>query len=259
MSASGYPFRTYLRLTWLVTSLALLLVLLVPAQLIVPGIAPRQKSLLPQLFHRCLLALLGIRLIVRGAPARNGTLYVANHVSWTDILLLGARIKGSFVAMAEVRGWPAIGWLARLQGVIFVDRERMREAGGQAAVISARLADDDGVILFAEGRTSNGAGVLPFKSALFAAVDKAPDARIQPVSIAYTRLGDRRLAPAERAEVAWIGEMSLGKHLFRLLGQPRLTAELSFHPPVHQRDFADRKALARHCQEAVACGLESGA
>ena len=63
---------------------------------------------------RLLLAGFGIRVHRHGAPAEPGAaLTVANHVSWTDILVLGRLVDAGCVAKAEIAGWPLIGALTR--------------------------------------------------------------------------------------------------------------------------------------------------
>jgi 1-acyl-sn-glycerol-3-phosphate acyltransferase len=95
-------------------------------------------------------------------------LYVANHVSYTDITVLGSVIPGSFIAKAEVADWPFFGWLAKLQRSVFVDRQ-VRSTVTQRDAVGERLASGDALILFPEGTSGDGNRVLPFKTALFGA------------------------------------------------------------------------------------------
>ena len=85
----------------------------VPAELLLRAITLRNRPYLPIWFHRGLSRALGVRIITHGEPPRRGkVLYIANHLSWTDIPVLGARIHASFVAKSEVAGWGPVGWLA---------------------------------------------------------------------------------------------------------------------------------------------------
>src|SRR5690625_3644958 len=146
---------------------------------------------LPYRFHRRGCRLLGIQIEQVGEPARDRpVLYVANHVSYFDIPVLGSLVRASFIAKAEIAGWPFFSWLAKLQRSVFVDRRPSR-TGGQRDEIAARLAAKDDLILFAEGTSGDGNRVLPFKSALFAVAEREVEGRpltVQPVSITYTRL-----------------------------------------------------------------------
>ncbi|MDT5041937.1 MAG: hypothetical protein QOE51_2922, partial [Actinoplanes sp.] len=85
---------------------------------------------------RALLAALGVRLVWRGPAPRPGSLLVANHVSWLDIVALLAIEPVRLVAKHEVRRWPAIGMLARLSGSLFVDRSRPRLLPGTVGEVA---------------------------------------------------------------------------------------------------------------------------
>lgn len=229
-------------------------VLLAPVQLVLRG-RDRAAAAVPHLFMRWLAALLRIEVVIKGQPSREaGTLFVANHLSWADVPVLGARVKASFVAKAEVEGWPLVGWLASLGRTVYVERERRRAAGAQSHAIAARLRSGDNVVLFPEGTTSNGVTLIPFRSSLFASVEAAGDVIVQPVSLAYTRVGGVPVTRRTLPQIAWIGEAELAPHAADFLRLGRVRAELLFHPPVRRSDFPDRKALARHCEAAVARG-----
>lgn len=243
-----------LRLLAFTLLLAPIAIVLGIAQLVAVKIAPRRRDAIPRLFHRIFLRLLRLRMTIEGAPAGGGTLYVANHVSWADIPLLGAATGGHFVARGDMATWPLIGPLARAHGIIFVDRERARAAGGQAAAIRSRLAQHEDVILFPEGTTSAGDGLLPFKTALFAAVEGLAGARVQPVTIAYTSVGGRPPRADERERIAWAGEIGFGAHLAGWLGLPPVAARLTFHAPLDPGTFSDRKALAEEARAKILAG-----
>uniref|UniRef100_UPI00286E6231 lysophospholipid acyltransferase family protein n=1 Tax=Sandarakinorhabdus sp. TaxID=1916663 RepID=UPI00286E6231 len=176
------------------------------------------------------------------------------HLSWADIPVLGARIRASFVAKSDVAGWGPVGWLASYAHTIYVSRERRHSTGEQKDAIAGRLASGESVILFPEGTNGDGVDVLPFKSALFSAVEALADVVIQPVTLAYPRVTGMPVTRRQLPYLAWIGDTQLGPHAvdFMALGQVR--AEILFHAPVYRRDFADRKALARHCESVIAGG-----
>jgi lyso-ornithine lipid O-acyltransferase len=229
--------------------------LLLPVQMAAVVVPGRLKERLPRFYHRSLWRPIGLDIRVRGTPSPvRPTLFVVNHASYLDITVLGGLIEGCFVAKREVAGWPLFGLLAKLQRTAFVERRRGASAA-ERDHIAGRLATGDNLILFPEGTSSDGNRVLPFKSALFAALDAGVDLPIQPVSIGYTRLDGMPLGRALRPLVAWYGDMELAPHLFTLLGLGRVTVEVVFHPPVRARDFGSRKDLARHCHEVVSGGV----
>jgi 1-acyl-sn-glycerol-3-phosphate acyltransferase len=233
-------------------------ILLVPC-LSLRVLAGRAPPALVRSWHRGCCAIAGLRVRVRGTPATWGPiLFVANHVSYLDIVVLGSLVDAGFVAKAEVARWPLIGQIARIGRTIFVDRRTSRSAG-QRDRIAERLAAGDSLILFAEGTSSNGGRVLPFKSALFAAAEPGRHGaaiRVQPVTVAYARLRcGLPLDYALRPLYAWYGEMDLAPHLWAVLGLPGAVIEVRFHAPVAASDFGSRKALAQHAEREIAGGL----
>ncbi|MDO9488985.1 MAG: lysophospholipid acyltransferase family protein [Sphingomonadaceae bacterium] len=229
--------------------------LLVPPQLVARRMRPDAHPRLPRLFHRLFAHALGIRTSVHGTAARaRGVLFVANHLSWADIPVLGARLLGHFVAKSEVGAMGPVGWLADLQRTIYVERERRQATPAQRNEIAARLAAGGNIILFAEGTTGDGVGVLPFKSALLSVCDGVDDLLIQPVTIAYTHLNGLPLRRAMLPHIAWTGDMMLAPHAVDFMRLGRIDAQIRLHPAVRAGDFADRKALARYCEATIAAG-----
>ncbi len=202
--------------------------------------------------------LVRMNVVVHGAPATDRPLLmVSNHVSYLDIFLLGALIPGSFVAKAEVRKWPGIGFLALVARTVFVDR-RPAAAGKHRDRIAARLTEGEPLILFPEGTSSDGNRVLPFKSALFNVAESAVGAvpvTVQPIAVAYTRYGGLPMGYEQRPFYAWYGDMELAPHLWEVMRRGAFTAEVEFMEPVAADSFADRKALARHAEAATRTGF----
>lgn len=231
---------------------------LMPVQLVATIFGLRLARRLPLFYHRCLTRLIGLDIAVTGMPvATRPVLFVGNHVSYLDICVLGAVIEGSFVAKAEIAGWPFFGWLAKLQRSVFIERRASR-AGQQRDEISRRLASGDNLILFPEGTSDDGTHVRPFRSALFAVAEREVAGRplmVQPFSLAYTRLGDLPMVRDWRPLYAWYGDMDLGPHLWRMMGLGHIRAEVVFHAPVTLAGFANRKALSDHCYAAVRDGV----
>lgn len=232
----------------------------VPPYLLLTAFGYRGYTRYARTYFRVVNRMLGFHVVVRGAEMarERPVLFIANHASYLDILILGAVLDASFVAKAEVAGWPGFGFLARIAKTVFIDRKRgatVRERDQ----IGSRLEAGDSLILFPEGTSNDGNRVLPFKSAFFAVAQNkvaggAP-LPVQPVSVAYTRLDGRVMGRAFRSFYAWYGDMTLAPHLFEALGLGKLTVEVIFHPVVTIADFADRKALANHCHDVVSHGV----
>jgi lyso-ornithine lipid O-acyltransferase len=231
---------------------------LMPLQLLFLWTGSRHARTFPHWYHRQVCKIVGIRLNVEGeVAAEQGVLLISNHVSWIDITVLSAVAPVSFVAKKDVASWPFVSWLAKLQRSVFVDRMRRSEAGDKANEILSRLQAGDHVVLFAEGTSSDGNGVVPFKTALFAAAKpvggEALGASVsaQTLALTYTRIYGLPLGRRGRPVVAWYGDMDMASHAWRLLGLGPIDAHIRIGPPVPLDAFPDRKALARYAEDKV--------
>ncbi|MET3354786.1 lysophospholipid acyltransferase family protein [Xanthobacter autotrophicus] len=216
---------------------------------------PTRRSI-PQLYHRILLKLIGVRVKVIGAPAAGRPLLIlANHSSWIDILVIGSITPLVFVAKSEVGRWPLIGLLAKFQRTVFVDRQRRHATGEVNRTIAERLQDGDPVVLFAEGTSSDGNRVLPFRTALVGAVREAiadgAEVTVQPLAVSYVRLQGLPMGRLHRHVAAWYGDMDLVPHLLEVLRHGSIDVEVSFGEPVQLDEAHDRKSVTRQCEEAV--------
>lgn len=250
------PVRSFVRLLlyvgWIFT--------MIPVQAVALLLSARLAERIPLLVHRVVVWILDAKVTVKGEQVKEGAvLFVCNHASYADISLIGAHIRGSFVAKAEVAKWPLFGICAKLSRTVFVDR-RARYARQQAEEMKRRFERGDRLILFPEGTSSDGNRVLPFRSSLFATAEIEIDGKpvaVQPVSLAYTRLDGIPMGRHLRPFFAWYGDMEMFSHLWGIVGVGRSTVVLEFHKPVTIRDFPSRKALAAYCQSVVAAGVSS--
>ncbi len=246
--------------------------LLLPLQAVAVLLRLRAASSLPRLYHRGVCRIIGIELQVRGEQAPGKPmLFVANHASYLDITVLGALIRGSFIAKAEIADWPFFGLLAKLQRTVFIER-RSAHAAKQRDEIARRLDAGDDLILFPEGTSSDGNRILPFKSALFSVAEREVGGKplvVQPVSIAYLKLDGLPLGREWRPKIAWYGTMNMIAHAWSVFTLGKLTVEVGFHPPLDMAAPADagsgetaplsgglrRKLLAERSQAAVEAGF----
>jgi len=238
--------------------LALTLVLL-PLQLIGIAFDLRLQRTIPHLYHRILCALIGVRIREVGARSRaSPALILSNHVSWLDICVISALAPVVFVAKSEVAGWPVFGWLARLQRTIFINRQARHQTGAATREIAGRLLGGDAVVLFAEGTSSDGIRVLPFRSSLVGAVHHAlgnsthhTQITVQPMSLAYVGFGGVPMGRGLRERVAWYGDADLMPHLLHVLSSGAVDVTVSWGEAVAYEMSADRKAIARDAEKSV--------
>jgi 1-acyl-sn-glycerol-3-phosphate acyltransferase len=258
LRAGGYEATRRLIVTLRVGRRIGLLLLLAPALPLLAGVIPGwSKS--RQIYCRMLLWCLGVKTAVAGGPIRNlpGVLVVSDHMSWLDILTIGAALPSSrwrasplsFVARADVAGNPAVRMMARIVKVIPIERARLRQLPEVVATVAARLYAGHTVVAFPEGttwcglsgRTHQGSG--PFYPAMFqAAVDTGRP--VQPLRLRYQhRDGQVSTVPA------YIGDDTLLRSIGRLMVARRTVARI--YVESLQLPGNDRRELARRCQAAI--------
>lgn len=215
------------------------------------------ENVIPRAWHQMILRLLAIRVRVVGTPSdERPLLLVSNHVSWTDIMIIGSVADVHFIARGDMADWPVMGTIGRLRRTIFIERGSRRRSAEQTAEIAAFLDRGDVLVLFAEGTTGDGGTVLPFKTSLFAALYRdgepsQPFATVQPVSVTYLRSHGIPLGRLERTRYAWIGDQTLAPHLIKLLKGGAVDVELRFGEAIPPELAGDRKTLARSVEASV--------
>ena len=193
---------------------------------------------------RVLTHVVGLHVRSNGWPVRSGMI-VSNHLSYLDIVAYSALTPCVFVAKKEVRDWPIFGLFARLAGTVFVDRERRTAVAGACSEIAGAVRAGIPVVLFAEGTSSDGRGVLRFRSSLLEPAARF-DALFTPAAISY------ELAEGSpEMEVCYWGEMTLLPHLLNLFTKRQVEAQIAFGFPITLPPDWSRKQLAQNLHGIV--------
>ncbi|MDP2852251.1 MAG: lysophospholipid acyltransferase family protein [Gallionella sp.] len=211
----------------------------------------RRRTL--KIWSRQLLDILNIGIRTEGQrPVRGegGYLIVANHVSWLDIFVLNAIYPSRFIAKAEVRNWPLIGWLCKRSNTIFIERAMRQDAASINQRVSLLLKQGICVGLFPEGTTTDGKQAGHFHSALIQPAIDA-DAMLCPIALRYQDKNGKQSSAA-----AFTGDMTLSRSIWRILRCPRFDALLVFTPALATAG-KNRRVLARAAQEAISQGLQT--
>jgi 1-acyl-sn-glycerol-3-phosphate acyltransferase len=183
-----------------------------------------------------------------GAPVLEHALIVANHVSWLDIFVINALHPCRFVAKAEIRSWPVLGWLAAAAGTVFIARGNRRELRHIFKGLVTVLQEGQRVAFFPEGTTSRQGEVLPFHANLFEAAIDAKVA-VQPYALSYVDASG-----AYHHAVDYTGDTSFVDSLFTILEGKPVIARLQPLAPIDATG-AHRRELAESAQEAVGAAL----
>jgi len=259
-----------LRVWLVIVVVSVITAALIPAQALAVFFQWPMRHAIPKLYHRMLCTLIGVRVhVVGSAPTQRPLLILANHSSWLDITVITSMLSVVFVAKSEVATWPLFGLLAKLQRSIFVDRQRRHKTAQTSSEIAQRLIDGDPVVLFAEGTSSDGNRVLPFRTALIGAaqellaVKDADRVTVQPLSVAYIGWQGLPLDRRQRTAVSWYGTVDLVPHLINIVRSGAVDVVLTWGEPLTYDNHTDRKRLAKAMEVAVrrltTTALRSGA
>jgi 1-acyl-sn-glycerol-3-phosphate acyltransferase len=162
--------------------------------------AAGRRDRVPPLFLGFMGRMAGLRVRTEGQP-RVGALFLANHLSWLDVLALAGTSRAIFVAHSGLAGHGALKWLCDQNDTVFITRDRRGSVAAQVAQVQAALGDRP-LVIFPEATTGDGSTLLPFRSSLLSAVEPlAGEVPIQPVALDYRdaagrffNLGERLLA-----------------------------------------------------------------
>ena len=231
-------------------------IVFLPVQMLILALRLPFWQVLPMVFFKLLASGLGLRIKCGGEALASGpVLLVANHIGWLDIIAIASVHPVSFVARSDVARWPVVGFLARMQKTIFVDRTRRTDTARTAREMSERIAQGTNVLLFAEGTSDIGTHVLPFRTAPMGAAASALAAgydgavAIQPLAVAYTHICGLPLSRNERRQVAWIGDMAISDNLATIVGSGPKDVVIALGAPLPA--CGDRKQTARAARTQV--------
>ncbi len=196
-------------------------------------------------WHGELCDILGLRVTIHGAPPSTHALFIANHISWLDIPVLGSIAPVGFLSKAEVRQWPLIGKLAEKGGTLFIERGKRGASQQALTLITQRLNCPASVLLFPEGTTTDGQSVRRFFPRLLAAADTSATP-IQPIAIVY-----KDNAGEKSTTAPFINQQSFFAHLWQFLTQPEQTVEVTFLPLVPANKQQDIKKVTAELEEEI--------
>lgn len=185
-----------------------------------------------QLSMHC-LDILNVRLHGLKQPAPlQGTLIVANHVSWLDILVINSLYPSGFIAMKELKNWWVIGKMVANAGTIFIDRSNRKDIDPINQAIAESLRQGDNVCFFPEAKTSSGTGILPLKAALFQSAIMA-GAPVQALALRY-------YVAQRRSESVSFADVGLFCSVWQIVSQPQIDVQVDAAPAIAPTTYDDR-------------------
>ncbi len=240
------PIMGWFRLIVRVLIIALLLMVFIPLHFAYRIFA--YGSPFPMLFLRYAARVSGAKVEKIGTPLKRDVFFIANHVSWLDILSLAGASGTAFVAKAELAQAPLVGWLASLNRTVFVKRENRMGVADQINQLREALADNWSVTVFPEGTTTDGQSLLPFKTSMLRVLEPPPaDVLVQPVLLDYGEVAEW---------LGWIGQEDGVNNFKRVLARKgTFPLRLHFLEPFSPADFHGRKAIGAEARKRIEARL----
>lgn len=232
----------WMRLTARALALVGLIIVFVPLHYLYRVLS--YGSPFPMLFLRYAARVCGARVEVIGTHLKRDVFFVANHLSWIDILALAGASGTAFVAKAELAEAPVVGWLASLNRTVFVKREHRMGVAEQINALKEALVDNWSVTVFPEGTTTDGQSLLPFKTSMLSVLEPPPPGvLVQPVILDYGPVAEW---------IGWIGEESGINNAKRVLSRKgTFRVRLHYLEPFSPEDFRGRKAISHESRRRI--------
>lgn len=188
----------------------------------------------------------GARLKIQGTPPNAPFLLVSNHLTYFDVAVLRAACRCVFVAKADIRGWAVAGRIVRDMGAIFINRENRRDIPRAGEEITEAIDRGEGVVVFAEGTTSDGSAILPLKSS-FLEFAAAADLPVYFAAIHYATAENQ---PKASQSVCWVGdEVGFVEHILKFFELGSFDVVVTFG--AQPQNAPNRKLLTAQLQHSL--------
>jgi len=244
------PLRALILLLHIVEGIAI-------SGLLFPALDQRNRNRIIGAWSRGLLRICGMRLLVAGnpldaelarqgvTPCAKGRMLLVNHISWIDVFALLGALPSRFVAKSEIGRWPLVGWLVTLVGTLYIERGRRHAVAAMNHRVRARLEAGESIVVFAEGTTTEGFGLLPFHSNLIAPALEV-GCPIWPTALRYTEQGVQTTA------AGFVGDMGLVTSLWNILVARDLQVEVAYLTPLAPSAERTRHQVANLARATIA-------
>jgi 1-acyl-sn-glycerol-3-phosphate acyltransferase len=188
-------------------------------------------------YIRNVYRLMGIRVEVQGELPEKPSIYMGNHRSYVDAVLVPAKHPIVFVARSESKNWPIIGWGASLMGTIWVDRKDPASRKNTRETVKTRLQNGLGIIIFPEGTTHIGPDILEYRPGMFY-ISAEGGFPITPIALEY-----------KDPNIAWVGQSKFIPHAWKHFGKRHIDIKLSIGETLSGDDGAALLKSAREWTE----------
>jgi 1-acyl-sn-glycerol-3-phosphate acyltransferase len=203
----------------------------------------------PRRFLAGIARIAGVRIKVSGEQPGSGEFLLVNHVSWIDIPAIAAATGSAFVAHDGLGALPLLRWLCAMNDTVLVARHDRASIHRQVEQVREAIRDTGALTIFPEGTTSDGTGLLRFKSSLLSALEPLPEGvAVRPVVLDYG---------TEGPDIAWIGTEHGLDNFKRILARSKpIVLNVRFLPILAGEALTNRKTIAAAAETAILQVLE---
>lgn len=198
--------------------------------------------------------ILGVKIKTYGSALTEKTLFVSNHISWLDILVIGSLVPVNFLSKHEVKTMPVFGWLATRAGTLYIKRGKHGSASEASSEITAALNQRHNSLIFAEGTTTDG-HIKKFHSRLMQSAIDA-HAMVQPIAIFYPVINPETGNPEINPATLFMGDTSTGESFNLIARAPGIDVEVHFLEPIHSAGKT-RDEISQHAYDEVVDAIKS--
>lgn len=212
--------------------------------------AVRACSKVLQVYSRWGLFLLNVDVrLLRKTPPLKG-LYVGNHLSYLDVLVIASQQPACFVTSVEIKETPGLGLICQMSGCLFVERRNKTNLRKEVSDLTNGLLHDLSVAIFPEATSTNGEQILRFRRPLFmGAIDAGKP--VIPFCLNYRQVGGQPIDKVTRDKVFWYGDMDFIPHLWALSGSGGVKVDLQMLEPIFSEPVTEPGSLAELSQQKV--------
>ncbi|MEL6986869.1 MAG: lysophospholipid acyltransferase family protein, partial [Bacteroidota bacterium] len=172
------------------------------------------------------MATMGIKTELTGhaEPNENPILYVCNHRSFTDPIIVSRYINAYAISKAEVGNYPLISTGAQETGVIYVKRNDRKSRNATKDAIEQAMGEGKNILIYPEGTTGNQETTKEFKRGSFDVAAKHGYA-VVPIILEY-----------KNRNLDYWFERGLGAQMYRQYSKAKTYTKIHFDNPIKDED-----------------------
>jgi 1-acyl-sn-glycerol-3-phosphate acyltransferase len=177
-------------------------------------------------------------------------LIVANHLGYLDIFAIASTVPCLFVTSVEMKETPFLGLLTEMAGCMYVERRNRANIHNEIKEIEAALNDGFNVVVYPEGRSTNGEMVHPFKKSLLMAC-AGSEANILPAVVNFDSINGEPMQHKFRDWVCWYGDMPFVSSVFQAAQMNQCLLKLDFLDEIIVNGSSNHKDIAASAQSQI--------